>query len=97
MTTTVQARVDDELKTQAERVFHAVGLDLSTAIRMFLAAAVRERGLPFEARDRWLVIEGETFDITEADLAAAMTDAKRGVNLHGPFHSADDMFAALEA
>ena len=35
-TTLVQVRVDDELKNQATAVYDALGIDLSTAVRMFL-------------------------------------------------------------
>ena len=46
----LQIRVDDDLKNQAIRVFDDLGLDLSTAIRMFLKKSVQENGLPFEAK-----------------------------------------------
>ncbi|MDD7224360.1 MAG: type II toxin-antitoxin system RelB/DinJ family antitoxin, partial [Lachnospiraceae bacterium] len=35
-TTLVQVRIDDELKNQATAVYDALGIDLSTAVRMFL-------------------------------------------------------------
>lgn len=46
----LQIRVDDELKKQASIIFDELGLDLSTAIRMFLKKAVIERGLPFDTK-----------------------------------------------
>lgn len=45
----LQVRVDDELKNQAVAVFDDLGLDISTAIRMFLKKSIQEKGLPFEA------------------------------------------------
>lgn len=42
----IQVRMDNELKCQAKEVFDKLGIDLSTAARMFLKAAVREQGLP---------------------------------------------------
>ena len=44
----LQVRVDDELKNQASAIFNELGMDLSTAIRMFLKKSVSERGIPFE-------------------------------------------------
>ena len=44
----LQVRVDDELKKQANAVFDELGMDLSTAIRMFLKRAVAVNGFPFE-------------------------------------------------
>lgn len=46
-TSVVQVRVDDELKTQATALFEEHGLDLSTAIRMFMKRSVLQKGIPF--------------------------------------------------
>lgn len=46
----LQVRVDDELKNQAVAVFDDLGLDISTAIRMFLKKSIQEKGLPFETK-----------------------------------------------
>ena len=47
-TTLVQVRVDDELKNQANAVYDALGIDLSTAVRMFLKRSVMVNGVPFD-------------------------------------------------
>ena len=44
----LQVRVDDELKSQASTIFDELGMDLSTAIRMFLKKSVQTKGIPFE-------------------------------------------------
>lgn len=44
---TLQVRVDDKLKAQAESLFASLGLDTSTAVRIFLSAAVENNGIPF--------------------------------------------------
>ena len=43
-------RMDNEVKTQAQTLFAQFGLDMTTAINMFLRQAIRERGIPFELR-----------------------------------------------
>lgn len=43
----VQLRVDDELKNQAIVIYEKLGIDLSTAIRMFLKRSVDVNGIPF--------------------------------------------------
>lgn len=43
----VQVRIDNELKAQAIKVFSDVGLDLSTAIKIFLKRSVQKKGIPF--------------------------------------------------
>lgn len=46
-TSIVQFRVDDDLKEEASVVFEKLGIDLSTALRMFLKRTVLENGIPF--------------------------------------------------
>ena len=43
----IQFRVDDELKLQASLVYEKLGMDLSTAIRIFLKRSVVANGIPF--------------------------------------------------
>lgn len=47
-TASIQARLPMELKKKAELLFRRLGLDLSTAIRVFFARAVEEKKIPFE-------------------------------------------------
>lgn len=47
---TINVRVDDALKKQAEDTFSNVGLNMTTAITAFLKQAVRVGGIPFELR-----------------------------------------------
>lgn len=44
---TLQIRLDDELKERAQAVAAEMGLELSSAIRVFLAQMVKENALPF--------------------------------------------------
>lgn len=46
-TSLVQVRIDDELKNEATAVYDALGIDLSTAVRMFLKRSVMVNGIPF--------------------------------------------------
>ncbi len=46
-TSLLQVRVEDSLKDQAAAVFENLGIDTSTAVRMFLKRAVMENGIPF--------------------------------------------------
>ena len=51
--------LDPELKKEAVELFASFGLDLSTAIGMFLSQSVREGKIPFEIRNikRKVVVE----------------------------------------
>ena len=46
----LQVRVDDDLKNQASAIYSELGIDLSTAIRMFLKRTVLEKGIPFDTK-----------------------------------------------
>lgn len=46
-TSVIQVRVDDNLRQEATEIFEDLGIDMSTAVRMFLKRTVKERGLPF--------------------------------------------------
>lgn len=49
-TSNVFARVEPELKAQAEIVLNQLGLPMSNAIGIFLKQVVLQRGLPFEVK-----------------------------------------------
>ncbi|MDE6745437.1 MAG: type II toxin-antitoxin system RelB/DinJ family antitoxin [Oscillospiraceae bacterium] len=46
--TQINFRIDDEVKESAERALKAMGLNMSTAITMFLTKVGREQRIPFE-------------------------------------------------
>ena len=46
----IQVRIDDATKAAAESLFNSLGLDTSTAVRMFISAALDTNGLPFEVK-----------------------------------------------
>ena len=48
LTVDVRSRVEPELKREAAAVLKAAGLDVSTAIRLFLRSVVEKGGLPME-------------------------------------------------
>ncbi len=46
----LQVRIDENEKEQASSIFKALGLDLSTAVRMFICKSILENGLPFDVK-----------------------------------------------
>ncbi|MCD7771655.1 MAG: type II toxin-antitoxin system RelB/DinJ family antitoxin [Oscillospiraceae bacterium] len=49
-TSTVYARVEPEVKEQAEEVLNELGIPMSNAVGMFLKQVVLHHGIPFEAK-----------------------------------------------
>ena len=48
----VNFRIDDELKTRADSIFNELGLNMTTAITMFICQTIRQGGIPFEITTR---------------------------------------------
>lgn len=44
----LQVKIDDNLRDHAQAVAASMGLDLASAVRMFLFQMVRENGMPFQ-------------------------------------------------
>lgn len=46
----IAVRVDDKLKKDATKVFSELGLDMSTAVKLFLKQSVLTRSIPFDVK-----------------------------------------------
>jgi len=44
----VNIRIDDDLKSSADKLFDELGLNMSVAVNIFFRQAVRQGGIPFE-------------------------------------------------
>jgi len=88
MTTNISLRMDPELKKQAEELFYDLGLNMSTALTMFLRQAVRSQGIPFEVSR---TPNADTMEALEESLRIARDpNAKSYRNL-------DELFGDLRA
>ena len=47
---TVTARVDENVKKEAEILFKKMGINMSTAMNLFLKKCILEQGIPFELK-----------------------------------------------
>lgn len=67
-TATIQTRVSMTLKQEAERLFASIGIDMTSAIRLFLTQSVVQQKIPFES-----VAPEERFT---AETVAAMEESR---------------------
>jgi len=86
-TTNLNIRVDDELKRQAETIFAELGLNMSTAINIFLRYSVRYGGIPFELR----------IEKPNAETLAAIDDVNSNRNMSKTFDNVSDLLDDLNA
>ena len=47
---TISMRIDDQLKSETEAIFHQLGMTTTEAIKIFLAAVRNRKGLPFQVQ-----------------------------------------------
>lgn len=80
-TTSIFARVEPELKEQAEMVLNRLGIPMSNAINIFLRQVVLQNGLPFEVKlpqNRPLAIEDLTPEEFNNEIEKGFNDLKAG-------------------
>jgi len=80
---TISARIDPELKREAEKVFEALGLNPSQAITLFYTQVELTHGLPFPIR------------IPNKETRKALDEAENRRNLK-QFNSLDDLYKDLD-
>lgn len=80
--------IDADVKAKAQELFADFGLDLSTAINIFLRQSIRENCIPFSIQR----------EVPNADTIAAMKEAEDMVNhpeKYQTFDNVDDLMRAL--
>ena len=68
-TTNLNIRIDENLKKQAEVLFSDLGLNMSSAITVFLKSAVDYNGIPFEIKKT-----GQNAAVSDAELLAVSNE-----------------------
>ena len=80
-TATVVARVEPEIKEQAENVLEQLGIPLSNAVSLFLRQIVLHNGIPFEVklpRKEPLAYGSLTKEELNNELEKGMADVRTG-------------------
>ena len=89
-TVNMSIRMDTELKKQADAMLADMGLNMTTAMNMFLRQVVRQGKIPFEIAT----------DIPNAETLAAMKEVDDMINWKIPakkYTSTDELFKDLES
>ena len=79
--------IDADTKAKAQALLADFGMDLSTAVNVFLKQMVYEGAFPFSI----------TREIPNATTLAAMESANNGEDIYGPFESVSELMEALNA
>lgn len=86
MNSNINIRVDSETKAQAQELFASLGLDMSTAVNIFLRQSIEFGGIPFAIR---------RYDRYNEETEEAIRNVENGVNLSRAFNSVDELFEEL--
>ncbi len=71
--TTLNIRIDEKVKAQAAKALASLGLDMSSAIKMFLNQVVVEKGLPFKPT---MLLSGKPRSFWDEQIADAIKNGK---------------------
>ena len=88
MTTNLNIRMDKNVKEQAEKIFSELGLNMTTAINIFLRTSIREHGIPFSLK----------LDVPNEATVAAIEEGRRlayDPNAKG-YHDMESLKKALD-
>lgn len=80
-TSNVFARVEPDVKEQAEVILTRLGIPMSNAIGMFLRQVVIQRGIPFEVKlneNAPLMLRNMTKEELNAELEKGMAEVRAG-------------------
>lgn len=93
-TSNVFARVEPEIKEQAEKVLDQLGIPMSNAVGMFLRQVVLQKGIPFEMKlpqSAPLAYGSLTKEQFDAEIEKGVVDIRAG-----RVYSADDVEAEMK-
>ncbi len=93
MASTIQVRVDDELKKKSDELFKDLGTDTTTAIRMFLTQAIAVKGFPFEIKKK---TENPYEALSEAEILDKLEKAREHA-AQGMYREASDVSRDMRA
>ena len=86
-TTNMSIRMDSELKKQAEVMLADMGLNMTTAMNMFLRQVVRQGRIPFEIAT----------DVPNAETLAAIEDVNNNRNMSKAYDDMAELMRDLNA
>ena len=81
-TSNIFARVEPEVKEQAELILNHLGIPMSNAVGMFLRQIVLQRGIPFELKlpeNRPLAMNELTKEQLDTEIAKGLADIENGI------------------
>ena len=94
-TANVFARVEPEVKEQAEQILNTLGISMSNAVGMFLKQVILQSGMPFEVKlpPHPLDVSKMTKEEFDAEMQKAWDQMERGEGI--PFEDVKEEFERI--
>ena len=89
----MEISVEPKLKKKADKVLNGLGLDMNTAVRVFLTKVVATHSIPFA-----LAEEPETYRFSAREtkeILAAKRESRKASNVSKPFTTAESLINHL--
>jgi len=93
MSSTIQVRVDDELKQKSDILFRELGTDTTSAVRIFLTQAVAYNGFPFEIRR---AVDNPYSAMSEEEILRKLEKSRLHTS-QGKYRDADEVVSDMRA
>lgn len=91
MSSTIQVRIDEELKAKADQLFKDLGTDTTSAIRMFLMQAIANNGFPFEIKR---TVRNPYVSMSEEEMLRKLEKSRNSAE-QGHYRSADSVISDM--
>ncbi len=85
--TSMTIRMNRDIKNQAQKIFADLGMDMTTAVNVFLRQAITYKGFPFEV----------TLHTPNSVTMNAIDSAEHEDDVYGPFDTVSKLMDALNA
>ena len=83
----INVRIDADKKQKAQELFSSLGLDMSTAINLFIQQALEFNGIPFTIRK---------YNAETEAAFAEVEEMKKHPELYKGYNSVDELFEDLD-
>ena len=79
----IHIKTDLELKNEAKKLFNSLGMDMTTAINIFLTSSINYGGIPFEVK------------IPNEETIKAIEESEKDVNMSKEYDNVDELIKTI--
>lgn len=85
--TSMTIRMNRDVKQEAQQIFSSLGVDMTTAINIFLRQAIYHNGFPFDVK----------LEVPNLETRKAIENTEKGIGMSRAFSSVSELMEELNA